>query len=158
MPNAEAAVRPAISGLSAAASRPTIPPVSTGAMRGAKRTMTFRLRAAFLPALLPLALAGAGCLRPTLKVTSEPTGAMVLMNGETMGATPVEIPFIWYWWYEIELRREGYERLRARELLNAPPYFYIPFDLLFEILPVTIHDRRYRHYFLEPEGAGLSAP
>jgi hypothetical protein len=115
----------------------------------------FRIAAAWAVAL---AVAGtsAGCLRPSLQVTSEPAGARVIMNGELAGVTPVEIPFIWYWQYELELRREGYEPLRVRERMYAPPYFYIPLDLIFEILPFQIHDRRYRHYYMEPERAPLS--
>jgi hypothetical protein len=95
----------------------------------------------------------AGCLRPTLTISSEPSGARVLVNGEYHGITPVEVPFIWYWYKEVELRREGYDTLRSRERMYAPPYFYIPLDLVFELLPFQIHDKRYRHYFLTPEQA-----
>lgn len=91
-----------------------------------------------------------GCIRSKLNITSEPSGATVRMERENHGRTPASVPFIWYWYYEIELQKEGYETLKVRERLYAPPYFWIPFDLFFELLPFDVHDTRHRHYFLEP--------
>lgn len=116
-----------------------------------------RARALLLAALAMPPLLG-GCLRPTIQVTSEPSGAAVVVNGDYAGTTPVTVPFIWYWYYEMELRRDGYEELKVRERMYAPPYYYIPLDLLFEIIPVNFHDRRYRHYYLEPERLTADRP
>jgi len=44
------------------------------------------------------ALAASGCIRSRIIVTSDPPGADVTMNGLHRGRTPIEIPFIWYWY------------------------------------------------------------
>lgn len=92
-----------------------------------------------------------GCLRPTLTITSEPSGAAVVVNGDYHGTTPVEVPFIWYWYYEVELRQDGYEELKVRERLQQPLWAIIPLDFVIELMPFNVYDRRYRHYFMSPE-------
>jgi len=123
-------------------------------MMSARRSQQPSPRAAIVLAALALAaLCTPGCLRPTMQITSEPTGAAVIVNGEFQGTTPVVVPFIWYWFYEVEVRRDGYKTRKARERLYAPPYYIIPLDLIAEILPFQFGDSRYYHYYLEPETA-----
>jgi hypothetical protein len=85
-----------------------------------------------------------------VEITSEPSGAEVVWRGEPYGATPITIPFIWYWHYDVALEKPGYQRLEADEHFRTPPWFALPLDLLMEAVPVPIGDTRHRHYALKP--------
>jgi hypothetical protein len=92
-----------------------------------------------------------GCIRSRALITSEPSGAEVYFEGLPRGVTPIEIPFNWYWEYEVALEKKGYKRLETTERFRTPPWFLMPLDLVAELLPVPIPDRRDRHYVLEAE-------
>lgn len=98
-------------------------------------------------------LAGAsfltGCIRSRVHITSEPSGAEVIWRGKPYGATPVTIPYVWYWHYDVTVQKPGYEPVHAMERFRTPPWFVMPLDLFMEILPIPIPDNRYRHYELD---------
>ena len=108
-------------------------------------------RYSFIGVLIFTALMGVGCIRSRVVVTSEPTGADITVNGTYRGRTPITIPFGWYWYYDFEVDKEGYEPLKARERFRAPVWFYIPFDLIMEAIPLRIYDTKHRHYPLIPK-------
>lgn len=108
--------------------------------------MTLLAAAALLPAT--------ACLRSRVHITSEPSGAEVIWRGQPYGATPVTIPFIWYWHYDFSLEKPGYERVDVVERFRTPPWFLMPIDLFMEMLPVPIPDNRYRHYMLQAKPLG----
>lgn len=111
---------------------------------------------------LGLSLFLGGCIRSRVIVTSDPVGADVTMNNEPRGKTPVEIPFAWYWYYNFELRKEGYEPVAVQERFRAPVYFWMPFDVVAEALPFPLYDTKRRHYVMvvrppqEPVSGGAS--
>ena len=43
---------------------------------------------------------------PTARVQSDPPGALVYLNGEEVGRTPLAHDFLWYGNYDVELRSE----------------------------------------------------
>ncbi len=108
-----------------------------------------RIAARFAVPGLAFLLLG-GCLERTVKVTSEPPGAVVWVNNVEVGRTPVETGFTFYGKYDVRLRREGYEPVAVVQDVNAPFYEYPPVDLLAEAIPVTIRTRREWHYELSP--------
>ena len=99
-------------------------------------------------ALLVLPLAAGGCVHRTLEVESNPPGALVYLNGEEVGRTPMRKEFLWYGTYDVQLRKEGYETLSAEEKVWAPWWQWPPFDLFAELFPVT--DRKQLSYQLSP--------
>ncbi len=105
----------------------------------------------FIGILIFIALVSAGCIRSRVVVTSEPTDADITVNGNYRGRTPITIPFGWYWYYDFKVEKEEYKPLTARERFHAPVWFYIPFDLIMEAIPLRIYDTKYRHYVLVPE-------
>jgi len=116
-------------------------------------------RAGRLLALLALLAAPAaltGCIRSRVFITSEPPGAEVLWRGEPYGATPIEIPYLWYWHYDYALEKPGYERIDVVDRFRTPPWFLMPVDLFMEMLPIPIHDTRERHFVLTPREPTLS--
>jgi hypothetical protein len=98
-----------------------------------------------------LLVAFSGCIRSRVIITSNPSGADVTFNRLYRGPTPIEIPIIWYWYYDIRLEKEGYKPLDAQERFHAPVWFYMPFDLFCEALPFRIYDTKHRHYVLQPK-------
>jgi hypothetical protein len=81
-----------------------------------------------------MTIALAGCVERRLTINTEPQGAMVILNEQEIGASPVTVSFNWYGDYWVRLRKDGYEALDTHRNLNAPFYDYFPFDFLAEIL------------------------
>jgi hypothetical protein len=105
--------------------------------------------------LLPLLFAG-GCVHRTLQVDSDPPGALVYLNGEEAGRTPMRKEFLWYGTYDVELRKEGYETLTRQEKVWAPWWQWPPFDLFAEAFPVE--DRHTAKYTMKPLTAQTTDP
>lgn len=99
-----------------------------------------------------LVLLSTGCVKRKLTVTSEPSGALVTLNGQEAGRTPFTTDFRWYGFYDVEVRREGSKTLITRERIIAPWWQWVPFDLLAEIVPGAT-DRQSMHFNLEPADA-----
>ncbi len=98
--------------------------------------------------LLPLLLAG--CLQRTITVTSEPQGAVVWINDNEVGRTPVDVDFTYFGKYSVRLRREGYEPV-IDVRTTRPPVQELPvIDLAAEAIPANFHHRIAWHYDLVP--------
>ena len=119
--------------------------------------MTRRRPAKLACLLLPLlAAAGGGCVQRTLQVDSNPQGALVYLNGEEAGRTPMRKNFLWYGTYDVQLRKEGYETLSRRTRVWAPWWQWPPFDLFAEALP--LEDRHAVRYTMKPVTAQTTDP
>jgi hypothetical protein len=104
--------------------------------------------AKLLAATMLLVLALTGCVERELAISSDPSGAMVRLSDKEIGRTPVTQSFTHYGDYDIVLRLEGHETLKTHADINAPWYEWPVLDFISEVLPWTIHDRRYLHYTL----------
>jgi hypothetical protein len=102
--------------------------------------------------LFALSLLG-GCVQRTLQVTSEPSGALVYLNGEEVGRTPMRKTFVWYGTYDVELRKEGYETKVTQAKVWAPWWQIPPIDLFAELVPLPLQDNHAVSYTLEPVSA-----
>jgi PEGA domain-containing protein len=89
-----------------------------------------------------------GCVRRQLTVTTDPPGALVHLNGQEFGRTPVTRDFTWYGTYDVQLRKEGYQTQKTTGKVIAPWWQWVPFDLFAELFPLT--DKRELHYTLAP--------
>ncbi|MEM8836121.1 MAG: PEGA domain-containing protein [Planctomycetota bacterium] len=76
------------------------------------------------------ALAMVGCVDRRILITSEPSGARVLLNDVDVGVTPAEVNFTYYGVYDVRLRKEGYEPLRTTAEAAAPWHEYPIVDLV----------------------------
>jgi hypothetical protein len=108
-----------------------------------------------LPAVAAAALLvslGSGCVERTMKIQTDPPGALVMVNDEEVGLSPVKFSFLWYGDYEIILRKADYETLRTHYRVEAPWYQWPPFDLVAEtmILDVIRDEHVLPTYVLEP--------
>jgi hypothetical protein len=110
-------------------------------------------------ALVPLCgLAAGGCLERELVVDSNPDGALVYMNDQEVGRTPIRREFRWYGTYDVVVRKEGYEPLRTKTPVIAPAWLWVPFDFFVEILPFRFTDTHHVRYELKAAGESTVDP
>lgn len=100
--------------------------------------------------MLLAAMAMGGCVERTLTLDSSPPGALVHMNDQEVGRTPLTRDFEWYGNYEVIVRAEGYETLKTETNVKAPWWQWIPMDLFAEILPLPFKDHQHFTYALTP--------
>ena len=95
----------------------------------------------------------AGCVERSILLRSDPPGAAIVLNGVSVGATPVEVPFKTYGAYEVVLSAPRHQRLRQVVRIDAPWYQQIVIDFFAEHLwPFRIHDRHEISLALSPMG------
>jgi hypothetical protein len=106
-----------------------------------------------LPPLL-LAITCTGCVgvRRQLMVESQPAGALVYINGDEVGRTPLTHEFVYYGTMDVKLRKDGYETLEDRPRVWAPWWQIPPIDLVAEAFPLT--DKHMVSYELTPRQQG----
>ncbi len=111
---------------------------------------TYWMRLVACPLSLVAMLLLSGCLHRSLTIRTDPPGALVYINDELKGQTPLSYDFVWYGWHRVMIRKDGYERVEDHKLLRAPVYLWIPFDFFAELAPFPIRDLRTWSYALTP--------
>ncbi|MFO0874486.1 MAG: PEGA domain-containing protein [Phycisphaerales bacterium] len=104
-------------------------------------------------ALAVLFVAGAllpSCVRRTIDITSEPPGALVLLNDREVGRTPVLVEFTYYGEYDVRLLLDGYEPLETGANAKPPLWDNVPLDFFAEMVPGDPDVRIAWHFVLEP--------
>jgi len=71
-----------------------------------------------------------GCVERRLTINTEPQGAIVALNDEEIGTSPVMVSFEWYGDYDVRISKEGFETLKTHRKLKGPLYDRFPFDFL----------------------------
>jgi len=102
-----------------------------------------RTRAAMLVLAVP---ALGGCLERTVTITSEPPGALVVLNDEEIGRTPVTTGFRYFGVYDVRLQREGYEPIATEREAVAPIWEYPGIDLLAIAAPWRVKTKLDWHF------------
>jgi hypothetical protein len=92
-----------------------------------------------ISALLVLSAFAGGCVQRTLTVRSDPPGALVYLNDEEVGRTPVTRDFKWYGVYDLEVRKEGYSSLKTTTRILPPWWQIVPIDFFAEFVHVEDH-------------------
>ena len=75
-----------------------------------------------------------GCVERRLTINTQPQGAIVALNDEEIGASPVTVSFNWYGDYNVRISKEGYETLKTHRKLKRPWYDKFPFDFFAQIV------------------------
>jgi hypothetical protein len=76
----------------------------------------------------------AGCVERKLTINTDPQAALVILNDEEIGVSPVTVTFLWYGDYWVRISKEGYETRNTHRQLKAPWYDHFPFDFFAQIL------------------------
>jgi hypothetical protein len=92
----------------------------------------------------------AGCVRRTVTITSDPSGALCWLNGREVGRTPLTVDFVHYGTYDVVLTADGHEALLTSGKADAPLWDNVPLDLFAEMVPGEPHVEIAWHYTLEP--------
>jgi hypothetical protein len=93
----------------------------------------------------------AGCVERTLTINTKPQGALVFLNDEEIGTSPVTTSFEWYGDYNIRINKEGFETLSTHRELKAPWYDYFPFDFFVMLNPKRTVDSYEWTFELSPQ-------
>ena len=75
-----------------------------------------------------------GCVERKLTINTEPQGALIVLNDEEIGVSPVTVGFNWYGDYKVRASMQGYAILNTHRELEGPLYDKFPFDFFAEIL------------------------
>ena len=87
-----------------------------------------------------------------LRVTSQPSGALVRLDEDVIGTTPLEYEFEHFGHRRVSLYRMGYQSYSEPIHLEAPWYARFPVDVVTEVLiPLGLDYTKERHVILELE-------
>lgn len=75
-----------------------------------------------------------GCVERKLTIKTNPEDALVTLNDEEIGLSPVTVNFNWYGDYYVRIQKEGYDTLNTHRELKGPWYDYFPFDFFAQIV------------------------
>ena len=93
-----------------------------------------------------------GCVERKLTIKTEPQEALVVLNDEEIGTSPVTVSFEWYGDYNVRISKEGFETLKTHRKLKAPWYDKFPFDFFVGVLnPKRIVDEYEWTFELSPK-------
>lgn len=109
-----------------------------------------------LVAVALMLAASSGCVSRRLTIRSDPPGALVEVDGERIGVTPVSMDFTYYGTREFSLAMPGYETLTVQQPIPTPWYQVFPIDFISDnLLPFHVTDRHDFTYRLQPRRAPL---
>lgn len=93
-----------------------------------------------------------GCVRRRLTVRSNPPGALVFIDGQEIGRTPVATPFTYYGTRNFRLVKDGFETFSVNQRFPAPWYQVPPLDFVSEnLVPHELRDERVVSFDLVPK-------
>lgn len=121
-------------------------------MAKSARTLGKSWRVALVLLGLALVATSSGCVRRRLTIRSNPPGALVYVDNQEIGFTPVSTPYVYYGTRNIRLVKDGYETLSVKQKFKAPLYEIPPIDFVSENLwPGELRDERTLDFQLVPQ-------
>ncbi len=75
-----------------------------------------------------------GCVERRLTIKTEPEGALVELNDEPIGPSPVTVGFNWYGNYYVRISMDGYQTLATHRKLKRPEHDKFPWDFFAGVL------------------------
>jgi len=99
-----------------------------------------------------LCLLTSGCVRRRLTIRSTPPGAVVYIDDQLIGSTPVSTQFTYYGTRKFRLVKDGYETLTTLQRLRPPWYQIPPLDFVTEnLIGREYRDERILEFNLLPQ-------
>jgi hypothetical protein len=93
-----------------------------------------------------------GRVRRRLTIRSDPPGALVFIDNQKIGITPVSTSFTFYGTRKIQLIKDGYEMVTVKRTFRAPWYQITPLDFFTEnLLSHELRDERVLDFKLAPQ-------
>jgi hypothetical protein len=107
-------------------------------------------------AIVGLILTG-GCVERKLTIVTNPSDAVVWLNDEEIGRTPVTVNFKWYGEYRVRVEKAGYEIMNTHQSMKRPLHDVFPIDFFAEcVWPGRIVDTYTWNFQLAPYQAPSS--
>ena len=92
-----------------------------------------------------------GCVQRRLIVRSQPEGALVTIDNQSAGRTPVPVPYTYAGTREIQLEKDGYKTIKVRERIRPKWYDTFPLSFFSNNLALReIRDERVLDFQMEP--------
>ena len=92
-----------------------------------------------------------GCVQRRLIVRSQPEGALVNIDNQAVGRTPVPVPYTYAGTREIQLEKDGYKTIKVRERIRPKWYDTFPLSFFSNNLALReIRDERVLDFQMEP--------
>ena len=102
--------------------------------------------------LLLVTLTQVGCVHRRVTINSNPSGALVRIDGKDIGYTPASIDYTWYGTREIQLLKDGYETQTQLVEIGAPWYQKFPLDFVSDnFLGTHVRDHRRFDFNMQPK-------
>lgn len=102
--------------------------------------------------LISLCALQTGCVRRRLTIRSNPPGALAFVDDREIGVTPVSTEFTYYGTRKIQLFKDGYETVTAKQRFSIPWYELPLLDFVAENLwPHEVRDERAVDFELAPQ-------
>ena len=93
-----------------------------------------------------------GCVQRRILVRSNPEGALVTVDRQPIGHTPVAFPITFYGTREIQLEMDGFQTKKVKHRVDAPWYQIPPLDFITDnFWPREIRDDRVVDFELTPK-------
>lgn len=109
-------------------------------------------RAVWLVLVILWVAVGPGCVRRRMTVRSNPSGAVVFVDQQRIGVTPVSTNFTYYGTRNVQLIKDGYETVTEEHKFQTPWYQYPVVDFFAENLwPFELRDERILDFDLPPQ-------
>lgn len=87
-----------------------------------------------------------------MTVRSSPPGALVFVDGQEIGRTPVATQFTYYGTRNIRLVKDGYETISVNQKFPTPWYQVPPLDFVSEnLVPQELRDEHVVDFELSPQ-------
>ena len=91
----------------------------------------------------------AGCVERKLTIVTEPPDALVALNDEEIGTSPVTVGFEWNGDFAVQISKDGYKTLKTHQNLKRPLKDRFPVDLFADMFTTKI-DAYTWNFKLEP--------
>ena len=102
--------------------------------------------------LVAIGLATTGCVRRRMIVRTQPPGAAVSIDNQSVGISPAATSFTYYGTREVRLERDGYRTEVIKQKIRPPWYQFPGIDFVAETLwPGEIRDTRIIDVRMVPE-------
>ena len=93
-----------------------------------------------------------GCVRRRMTVRTNPPGALVYVDDQEIGTTPVSTDFTYYGTRKIQLMKDGFETLTVKQTFFPPWYEWPVLEFFSENLwPMETRDEHLLNFQMQPQ-------
>lgn len=93
-----------------------------------------------------------GCVKRQMLVRTYPEGALVTVDSQPMGHSPVQVPYTYYGTREIKLEKDGYQTVKVQQNIKPPWWQIPPLDFFTDNFAFReLRDQRVLDFQLEPQ-------